>query len=109
MNRSIVILSDTQHGASAPPTEQAQNLKKKVRRGYLDQLLFLEIIAQIKHLPRGQRDQAANGEDAEPEHTGVGRLIGISHFLFTFTHVLEVIDNFLCQVLQSAELQFKWL
>lgn len=40
----------------------------------LDQLLCLEEAPQVKHLPRGQPDQAAHGEHAEVEHTRVGGL-----------------------------------
>lgn len=46
------------------------------RRGgaLLDQLLCLEEAPQVKHLPRGQPDQAAHGEHAEVENTRVGGL-----------------------------------
>lgn len=40
----------------------------------LDQLLCLEEAAQVKHLPRGQPDQAAHGEHAEVEDARVGGL-----------------------------------
>lgn len=38
----------------------------------LNELLGLEKAAQVEHLPGGQANQAAHGEDAEVQDAGVG-------------------------------------
>jgi hypothetical protein len=75
--------------------------------GLLDQLLGLEVLPQVEHLPRGQPQQAAHGEDGEIKDSRVGRLVGVSHFLFPLAHVREVLDDALAQVLQPLELHLE--
>lgn len=50
----------------------AASCETRCRSGaLLDQLLCLEEAPQVKHLPRGQADQATHGEHAEVEDTRV--------------------------------------
>jgi len=49
----------------------------------LDQFLGLEVSTQIEHLPRGEADQAAHGEDGEVEDARMCRLYVTAH---TQTH-----------------------
>ena len=70
----------------------------------VDELLRLEVVAQIEHLPEGECDEDSHREQREQQDARVGRLVRVAHLLLARLHVSEVVHNRLGQVLESPQL-----
>ena len=88
---------------------QLGNDISEVLLSLLDQLLRLEVLSQVEHLPGGQTQQAAHGEDGEVEHARIGGLVGVSHLLLALAHVREVLHDAFAEVLQPLQLHLEGL
>ena len=75
----------------------------------LDKLLALEVLSEVEHLPRGQGQETAHGEDGEVQDPGVGALVRVPHLFFPLPHVGKVLNDGLGQVLQTFQLNFQGL
>ena len=68
----------------------------------LDELLGLEVLPEVEHLPRRQGEEAAHGEDGEVEDARVGGLVGVPHLFLALAHVGKVLHDRLGEVLQPG-------
>ena len=73
--------------------KQTPHHQRNRRRRSLYELLALEVLPQVQHLPGGESQQAQHGEDGEVEDSRVGRLIGVPHLLLALPHVREVLGS----------------
>lgn len=66
-------------------------------------MLGTEVSPEVHNLPRPETNQNPCSSDAEPLDTVVGALVGVAELLFSLAEVVHFLDDFLGQLLDTAE------